>query len=164
MLNLIDIYLYLCSARVIQMVMNIIFLIAGVSVIALGLYMNRRVPGVSQKDIVIPEDHIAPRKAVRSLPVIDESDRGTTPSEGAGLSAVESACIANEPDISDISFEEPAIKQELEELGYRFTRTIPPTNTTNQQTVIDAFDDGRCYFPAPETPGLGDDLTPADNQ
>ena len=65
------------------MVMNIIFLIAGVSVIALGLYMNRRVPGVSQKDIVIPEDHIAPRKAVRSLPVIDESDRGTTPSEGA---------------------------------------------------------------------------------
>ena len=67
-------------------------------------------------------------------------------------------------DITDISFEEPTIKQELEELGYRFTRTIPPTNTTNQQTVIDAFDDGRCYFPAPETPGLGDDLTPADNQ
>ena len=146
------------------MVLNIIFLMAGVSVIAIGLCMNRCRLRVSQKDIVIPEDHVTPRKAVKSLPVIDESDTGARPSEGADLSIIESTCIANEPDASEIAIENSALKQELEQLGYRFTQTVPATNNTDQQTVIDAFDDGRCYFPAPETPGLGDDLTPADNQ
>ena len=146
------------------MAVNIIFLIAGLSVIVIGLYINRRRGPVSQKGIVIREDHITPRKAVKSLPVIDESDTGSMPSEGVGLSAVESTWIATEPDASEIATDNSALKQELEQLGYRFTQTAPCTNHSDQQTVIDAFDDGRCYFPAPETPGLGDDLTPADNQ
>ena len=144
--------------------LNIIFIIAGLTVIIIGLYLNQGMFRVSQAEVVIPEEHVTPRKAVKSLPVIDESDTGAMPSEGAELSSLESACIANEIDVSDMSVQESSIKDELTQLGYRFTKTAQPSDNSDLQTVIDAFDDGRCFFPAPETPGLGDDLTPVDNQ
>lgn len=146
------------------MTFEIIFIAIGLAVICLGSHLYRSLTMNSHKDTVIPSDEVTPRKAVKSLPVMIEEDNGEDPSDSAELSPLESACIASDPDVSEISIEEDNIIHELTELGYRVEKAASSNKALEENTVIDAFDDGRCFFPAPETSGLGDDFTPVENQ
>lgn len=146
------------------MTFNIILIVVGLAVLCIGMYLNRSCIRTSGKETVIQSDEFTPRKAVKSLPPIDLAENGKDPSGSVELSSLESVCIANEPDVSELSISDDDIKNELKELGYRIEKSASPSRILEGNTVIDAFDDGRYYFPAPETSGLGDDFTPADNQ
>ena len=124
-----------------------------------GLYLIMG-PSERRSGMTIKEEKITPIRAVGALPMIDEKDTGSDPSGAIEISALEAAAIADEPDLHDLAITAPEVRKEMEELGYKVTTT----SIANNETVIDAFDDGRCYFPAPETPGFGDDLTPVDFQ
>lgn len=139
--------------------MTVLLIIMATAAAAAGVYLfvgKRKPVGVT---VTIPDHELPVRKAVKPLPVIDETDTGRNPCATAELSPDEAALIGSEPDCLEGVLETTDRKKELAELGY-----VIAEPAKDDETMIDPFEDGRCFFPAPETAVVEGELISTDNQ
>lgn len=127
--------------------------IAGVCLLA---FPRRKAGGVAGT----AEHAVEVRQAVRDLPVIDEEDTGSDPARNAALSQEEAVMIASEPDSVSEALATEEGRKRLAELGYE----VEQPKDHDYETMMDAFEDGRGFFPAPETPWPGDESVPPELQ
>lgn len=143
--------------------MTFVLILAAIATAIAGGYLLAVPKKETGRTVSIPDHEMEVKQAVKDLPMIDEGDNGDEPSCNAELSHTEAVLLGSEPDYVSDALARPEGRAQLAELGYELAPE-EKTGPAELETMIDAFDDGRGFFPAPETPAMGDEFTPPDNQ